>query len=86
MVFPSITPGLGYYAAGSEPVNSAQGDPAEILENKGQTPRLEGAPVPLPAAHLAPGGKALETPACQRVHTSFELCTEKRIFVMPITF
>src|SRR6476620_10411032 len=67
MVFPSITPGLGYYAAGSEPVNSAQGDPAEILENIGQTPRLEGAPVPLPAAHLAPGGKALETPACQRV-------------------
>jgi len=57
MVFPSITPGLGYYAAGSEPVNSAQGDPAEILENKGQTPRLEGAPVPLPAAHLAPGEK-----------------------------
>jgi hypothetical protein len=47
---------------------------------------LEGAPVPLPGAHLAAEGKALKAPACERVHTSFELCTKKRIFVMPITF
>jgi hypothetical protein len=28
----------------------------------------------------------LEGNACERVHIFFELCTEKRIFVMPITF
>jgi hypothetical protein len=58
----------------------------KFLRTKDKRPGLEGAPVPLPAAHLAPEGKVLETPAYERVHTSFELCTEKRIFVMPITF
>ena len=77
---------LDYYAAGSEPVNSAQASRLRFLRTKDKRPGLEGAPVPLPAAHPAPEGKALEGNACERVHTSFELCTEKRIFVMPITF
>jgi len=75
MVFPSITPSARLLCSRFGAGQFRAGDPVEILENKEQTPRLEGAPVPLPAAHFAPEGKALEA-----VHTSFELCTEKAHF------
>jgi hypothetical protein len=60
MLFPSIFQVLGYYAAGSEPVNSAQGDPAEILENKGQTPRIGRRSGPPSWRASRGGGKSVE--------------------------
>jgi len=51
---------LGYYAAGSEPVNSEQGDPAEILENKGQTPRIGRRSGPPSWRASRGGGKSVE--------------------------
>jgi hypothetical protein len=37
---------LGYYAAGSEPVNSAQAIRFKFLRTKNKRPGLKGAPVP----------------------------------------
>src|SRR6202048_592954 len=51
MVFPLITPDARLLCSRFGAGQFRAGDPVEILENKEQTPRLEGAPVPLPAAH-----------------------------------